>query len=509
MSSVSPSHHHSSHYYSRLTLQEIEQEHILLLKTSESCDATWTKEVETYEHFDKNGDNDNRDNHEKHQTAFSSSSLLINSKILSSLSKSSLLASSSSSSSSSSIIKIRDGIFPYHSSMYPLLDMYYTLANDVIPFLTLSFYINPPSHVYDVIRRKSNENEVLLEGYMPCSAYAVRISLFSESMVRSTTVTPTTTAATTTTATTATSTTTTTTTTTKRPAIIQDRNHMDSTDFSFLDDQQCWIENNILKFFSDDTIRLPRFGKKIVGDDDYDVVEFAVNDDEHDDDEHDDDEHDEYDDDDWIDHDEDEDDGSWIDEYDVTDGDDDGDNDGDNSDVIINAEYPTMSQSEKTAVATPTNSTAIVDVDVLLRLLRHSTSDLQRDHRLARAVLLKLVQLQCFEYNNDDNEVVVDDNNDTEKKSNSSNKKNNSNIDNDDGDCHNNDKVNDDNDDNTNGIDILRRLLSILAVVKVNCEGHCHLNFIRNNPDYNSNNNNCNIDELPDHYCNDVSLYCY
>ena len=92
---------------------------------------------------------------------------------------------------------------------------------------------------------------------------------------------------------------------------------------------------------------------------------------------------------------------------------------------------------------------------VLLRLLKHSLSELQRDHRLARAILLYLIEIKPFE------------------------------------------------NDGAGGLDALRYFLSIVKIDFIQeCEGHCHERFQGDQIGETDEDRNDSLN----HYCADVSF---
>ena len=109
---------------------------------------------------------------------------------------------------------------------------------------------------------------------------------------------------------------------------------------------------------------------------------------------------------------------------------------------------------------------ASAQADILLRILRHAASDLQRDHRLARAVLLLLSGIGCFE------------------------------------------------DDGSGGPERLRRLMSVITADYVRgCDWQCHIRYLDQqgndhyDPDSDDDDENGGGDfhSRPNHYCHDVS----
>jgi hypothetical protein len=106
---------------------------------------------------------------------------------------------------------------------------------------------------------------------------------------------------------------------------------------------------------------------------------------------------------------------------------------------------------------------------VLLRLLKHSLSDLQREFRLAQAVMLLIADWNICD--NDDEERSREEN---------------------DTACsHANEKV--------DGIECFRRLLSIISSEYVaSCGGYCHERYLRANGAFSN-------EDAPTHYCSDVS----
>ena len=103
---------------------------------------------------------------------------------------------------------------------------------------------------------------------------------------------------------------------------------------------------------------------------------------------------------------------------------------------------------------------------ILLKVLKHSLSDLQRDHRLARAVILLISDLGLC-----DDETI----------------------------------------NNSTGMECLRSILTIVSSEYVeSCGGYCHEWFILNGGNSDSDNEYEDIDHsptlnAPNHYCSDVS----
>jgi len=139
---------------------------------------------------------------------------------------------------------------------------------------------------------------------------------------------------------------------------------------------------------------------------------------------------------------------------------------------------PTSRKVNSTETQSPENisSERHVTASVLLKVLKHSMSDLQRDFRLARGVLLLIADMRLFDCDGEETKSS----------------------------------------DNGGGVEFLRRFLCVVSSEYVPCEGYCHEWHVSNGGQNNrgdegaafanfdgDDDSSDHDDDTPNHYCSD------
>jgi len=352
--------------------------------------------------------------------------------------------------------------FPYHRSLFPLLDIYHLISGKSS---VDDYTVHSPTNVFDKKRRLPEPNEVRVAGYLPCSALALWRSLvppyraascrsrFVEALGDDGTAG------------------------TdgdddvggdrdgggdgggELPVPVETWGNIESTDFSFLEE---WYYDIV-------TERLAWAGVSRSPDDILGAEDGAGAD--------------------------------WTEGNTEVAFTDDADADAAPLDVEIltfderNARYPRSDASDRFGIMNlPTDNG--LRTKIALKLLKHSLSNLQRDHRLARAALYTMIEFRCF-----DSGIAADENEITAGRTNTGTGTGGGGGSTGTG----------------SGVDALRYLLAVVHSESVRtCHGDCHIPFIHENENEGEDDDASQVTDVeddggeekgsvprPDHYCHD------